>query len=240
MRALVTGASRGIGRAIALNLAAQGAQLCLVARHATDDRELSAACLAAGAPVVELFDADLRTADACNAAVARAMDALGGLDVLVHAAGHVEDALVCSMTDEQWQNVRQIHLDAAFYLARAVSKPMIKQHSGRIIFLSSVVASEPNRGQANYVAAKGAIESLTRALATELGSRQITVNAIAPGIIETAMTAPMRALHSDLLLKHIALRRFGTPEDIAGVVGFLVSPAASYITGQVLHVDGGL
>lgn len=240
MIALITGASRGIGRAIAERLAGPDAKLVLVYRSRTDEAEAAAAaCRERGAEVV-LHQADVSDPEAANAAVQACLDHFGGIEVLVNNAGVTADGLALTMSDDDWHRVIRTNLDAVFYLARAAARPMLRKRNGRIINLSSISARRPNRGQINYAASKGGIEAFTRALAVELAPKGITVNAVAPGIIDTEMSARIRDAADAELKKMIPMRRYGTPAEIAGLVAFLAGPDATYITGQTIGVDGGL
>ena len=235
--ALVTGASRGIGRAIALALAGQG---YTVIGTATSD----AGAAAVGQALAPLGGRGLRLDVNHAAGVDAAVDAIvkadGGLQVLVNNAGITRDTLAMHMKDADWDAVLDTNLKAVFRCSRAVMRTMMKQRYGRIISITSVVGASGNAGQANYAAAKAGVAGMTRALARELGSRNITVNCIAPGFIATDMTAALPEAQKAALLAQIPLGRLGTPEEIAHAVAFLASPLAGYITGAELHVNGGM
>lgn len=238
--ALVTGASRGIGRAVALRLAQEGARVAVNYRaHADAAAEVVAAITAAGGQA-EAFAGDVSRAEGAKALVEAVAQAFGRLDILVNNAGMVRDGLLLTMDDEQWRQVLATNLDGAFFCCRAAARIMLRQRYGRIVNLSSVAGETPNRGQVNYAASKGGINALTRALAQELASKNITVNAVAPGMIETEMSQEVRELAGTEILKHIGLKRYGKPEEVAAAVAFLVSPDADYITGEIVRVDGGL
>jgi len=235
--ALVTGASRGIGKAIALELARQGAK---VVGTATTD---------AGAAAISAYLADfggkgvvLNVTDApgCSAAIEDVQKSFGSLSILVNNAGITQDQLAMRMKDEEWDSVIATNLSAVGRLSRAVLRGMMKAKQGRIINITSVVASAGNPGQMNYAAAKAGVAGMSRALAREIGSRNITVNCIAPGFIDTDMTKSLSAEQHASLLTQIPLARLGAPEDIAHAVAFLAGPQASYITGTTLHVNGGM
>ncbi|HZT72173.1 MAG TPA: 3-oxoacyl-[acyl-carrier-protein] reductase [Terriglobales bacterium] len=238
--ALVTGASRGIGRAIALRLAQEGA------RVAVNYRSQEAAAAAVVAEIVHgggqalALAADVSQAEPARRLVEDAQKHFGRLDILVNNAGVVRDNLLLTMDDDEWRQVQATNLDSCFYCCRAAARFMLRQRSGRIINISSAAGEKPNRGQVNYAASKGGINALTRALAAELAPKNITVNAVAPGMIETEMSREVRELAGDKILPYIMLNRYGRPEDIAAAVAFLASPDADYITGEVLRVDGGL
>lgn len=237
--ALVTGASRGIGRAILEALAHAGA--CVAGTATT---EAGAAGItqrlqelgAAGSGLV----LDVRDRAACDAAIEAVVQRHGKLSVLVNNAGVTADMLAMRMRDEEWDRVLDTNLSAAFRLARASLRGMMKAKHGRIINISSVVASSGNAGQANYAAAKAGLEGMTRALARELGSRSITVNCVAPGFIDTDMTRSLNQQQTQALLGQIALGRLGQAGEIAAAVLFLASPAGGYVTGATLHVNGGM
>lgn len=241
MIALVTGASRGIGRAIAIRLATEyGAKLCLVYRASEDAAEAVAeACRAAGGDAFTV-QADVSVAEAAQAAVQTCIDTFGRLDVLINNAGVTADGLTLQMSDEAWSTVQATNVNSIFYTSRAAARPMMMQKHGRIINLSSVSAKRPNRGQANYAASKGAVEAFTKALAVEMASKKVTVNAVAPGVIETDMSQRIRDAAGKELARSIPMRRIGQPEEVAGLVSFLAGPDSSYITGQVIGVDGGV
>jgi 3-oxoacyl-[acyl-carrier protein] reductase len=235
--ALVTGASRGIGRAIALALAHEGWRVIGTATTESGAAGISEALAAHGGRGIALNVTD---AAASQAAVDDIVAKEGGLHVLVNNAGITRDTLSMRMKDEDWDAVLDTNLKAVFRLARAVTKPMMKQRSGRIINITSVVGASGNAGQANYAAAKAGVAGLTRSLARELGSRGITVNCIAPGFIATDMTEVLPEAQKAALLAQIPLGRLGAPEEIAAAVVFLASPGGAYITGTELHVNGGM
>ena len=235
--ALVTGGSRGIGLAIARELASAGARVAVVARDGA-----RAEASAAGLPGEghRGYACDVANSEACNALVKQVEAELGGLDVLVNNAGVTRDNVLMRIKDEDWDAVLDTNLRGAFNLMRAASRGMMKRRSGRIINISSVVGVTGNAGQANYAASKAGLIGMTKSVAKELAGRGVLVNAVAPGYIETDMTAELPEAARTALMSGIALGRLGTPEDIAPTVRFLAGPGASYITGQVLVVDGGM
>ncbi|HMO46751.1 MAG TPA: 3-oxoacyl-ACP reductase FabG [Rubrivivax sp.] len=236
--ALVTGASRGIGRAIARTLAEQGFKVVGTATSEAGAQRISEALAAfPGCRGAVLDVNDAAAADALVEAIAKEH---GALHVLVNNAGITRDQLAMRMKDEDWDAVLDTNLGAVFRLCRAVMRGMMKQRCGRIVNITSVVGASGNAGQANYAAAKAGVAGMTRALARELGSRQITVNCIAPGFIATDMTEALPEAQKAALQAQIPLGRLGTPEEIAHAVAFLVSPLAGYITGAELHVNGGM
>jgi 3-oxoacyl-[acyl-carrier protein] reductase len=238
--ALVTGASRGIGRAVALRLARAGLRVA-VGYHARAEAaaEVVAAIEAEGGQAVAL-GGDVARREEAEALVQAAVGRWGRLDVLVNNAGLTRDGLLLRMKDEDWDVVLQTDLGGAFYCIRAAARTMLRQRAGRIVNVASVAGLTGNAGQANYSAAKAGLLGLTRSVARELASRGITVNAVAPGWIETDLTAGLSTEMRDGIRERVPLGRLGSPEDVAEAVCFLVSPAAGYITGQVLVVDGGL
>lgn len=235
--ALITGARRGIGRAIALEYARHGADCILWARSAPD--ELAAEIRALGRRVLPAA-VDVSDGDAVDAAVKEALKEWGRIDILVNNAGINDDALLIRMKLEQWQRVLDVNLTGAFNCCKAVVRPMLKNEGGRIINVSSVIGQMGNAGQANYAASKAGLIGFSKSLAKELGSRGITVNAIAPGFIETDMTAELGEEAKAALLAQIPLGSLGAVEDIAHCALYLASDGARYVTGQVLNVDGGL
>ena len=235
--ALVTGASRGIGKAIALELARQGATVVGTATTETGAAAIGAYLAPFGGRGVVLNVTD---AAACAAAVADVQAGYGSLSILVNNAGITQDQLAMRMKDEEWDNVISTNLNAVGRLSRAVLRGMMKLKHGRIINITSVVASSGNAGQMNYAAAKAGVEGMSRALAREIGSRNITVNCVAPGFIDTDMTKGLGADQHATLLTQIPLARLGAPQDIANAVAFLAGPQGSYITGSTLHVNGGM
>jgi 3-oxoacyl-[acyl-carrier protein] reductase len=234
--ALVTGSTRGIGRAIAETLAKSGARVAVVGRDLQKAKE-AAAEVGGGA---QGFACDVTDTSAVAKLIADVEAAFGSIDILVNNAGITRDNLVMRLKDEDWDAVINANLRGAFAAIRAVSRGMMKRRSGRIINVSSIVGIIGNKGQANYAASKAGLIALTKSVAKELGSRNILVNAVAPGFIETEMTAAMTPEAREALGKQIALERLGTPQDVAAMVAFLASDLASYITGQVLVVDGGM
>lgn len=237
---LVTGGSRGIGRAVAEAFAAAGASVAVVATTAEGAEAGAAACRAAGAPLATAHAADVSDAAVVDRTVSAVLQEHGRLDVLVNAAGITRDGLLVRMGDEEFRRVLEVNLMGTFHCVRAVARPMMKARAGRIINVTSVVGLTGNAGQANYAASKAGVVAFSRSVAKELGSRGVTVNCIAPGYIETDMTANLPQEVKDLMLSRIPLGRAGRPGDIASAALFLASEAASWITGQVLVVDGGM
>ncbi|MEK9720368.1 MAG: 3-oxoacyl-ACP reductase FabG [Quisquiliibacterium sp.] len=237
--ALVTGASRGIGQAIALELGVQGATVIGTATSAAGAAAIGEALAQAGitgrGEILEVGDAAL-----CEAVVDGMLKEFGALTILVNNAGITRDNLAMRMKDEEWAAVIDTNLSAVFRLSRLVMRPMMKARFGRIVNVTSVVGSSGNAGQANYAAAKAGVAGMSRALARELGSRNITVNCVAPGFIDTDMTRALNEAQTAALMQGIPLGRFGQPQDIASAVAYLASPAAGYITGATLHINGGM
>jgi 3-oxoacyl-[acyl-carrier protein] reductase len=234
--ALVTGASGGIGGAIARTLHAQGAVVVLSGTRVAALEELAAGL----AERVHVQAADLSQPEAADALVAAAEAAAGPVGILVNNAGFTRDMLALRMRDEDWQAVLDVNLTAPFRLARAVLRGMLRRRAGRIIGISSIVGATGNPGQANYAAAKAGLIGMTKALAQEVGARGVTVNAVAPGFIETAMTDALPEQQRARLLGSIPLGRMGQPADIAAAVAYLASDEAAWITGETLHVNGGM
>ena len=235
---LVTGASRGIGRAIAATLAAQGHRV--IGTATTEAGALGITEALAGHVGCRGIALDVTDGAATDAAVDNLIKAEGVLHVLVNNAGITRDQLAMRMKDEEWDAVLDTNLKAVFRLSRAVLRTMMKQRWGRIVNVTSVVGASGNAGQANYAAAKAGVAGMTRALARELGSRNVTVNCVAPGFIATDMTDALPETQKAALLQQIPLARLGTPEEVAHAVAFLASPGAGYITGVELHVNGGM
>ena len=236
--ALVTGASRGIGAAIAQTLAQQGLKVIGTATSDEGAARISAAL--AAYPGCRGANLNVNDAVAAEALIDAITAEHGGLHVLVNNAGITRDMLAMRLKDEDWDAVLDTNLKAVFRMSRAVIRPMMKQRYGRIISITSVVGASGNPGQANYAAAKAGVAGMTRALARELGSRNITVNCVAPGFIETDMTAALPEAQHKALLSQIPLGQLGKPADIAHAVAYLASPNAAYVTGQELHVNGGM
>ncbi|MGN7398805.1 3-oxoacyl-[acyl-carrier-protein] reductase [Cytobacillus praedii] len=238
--ALVTGASRGIGREIALGLAKQGADV-VVNYSGSEERanQVVAEIKELGRNAIAV-QCDVSNGESVGNMVKATIDTYGKLDILVNNAGITKDNLLMRMKEEEWDDVININLKGVFLCTKAVTRQMMKQRSGRIINISSIVGVSGNPGQANYVAAKSGVIGLTKTTAKELSSRGITVNAIAPGFITTDMTDKLTEDVKDQMLKQIPLARFGEPSDIANVVVFLASEDSRYMTGQTLHVDGGM
>jgi 3-oxoacyl-[acyl-carrier protein] reductase len=236
MTALVTGASGGIGSAVAKALASHGARIAL---SGTREEALKAVAADIGGDSV-ILPCNLSDAAAVDALVPSAVAALGQIDILVNNAGVTRDNLVMRMKDEEWDDVIRINLEAAFRLIRAASKPMMKARFGRIITITSVVGTTGNPGQANYAASKGGLTAMSKALAQELASRNITVNCVAPGFIASPMTDALREEQKEALTLRIPAGRLGDGADIGAAVTYLASREAAYVTGQTIHVNGGM
>jgi 3-oxoacyl-[acyl-carrier protein] reductase len=235
--ALVTGASRGIGKAIALELARQGAKVVGTATSEAGAQAITDYLAEFGGKGVVL---NVTNAEQCGAVIDDMQKGLGAVTILVNNAGITQDQLAMRMKDEEWDSVIATNLTAVGRLSRAVLRGMMKAKQGRIINITSVVGSSGNPGQMNYAAAKAGVAGMSRALAREIGSRNITVNCVAPGFIDTDMTKGLGDAQHEALLTQIPLGRLGAPEDIANAVAFLAGPQASYITGTTLHVNGGM
>lgn len=237
--ALITGASRGIGRACSLTLSAAGARVAVAARSRAQLEELAGEIRARGGEACPV-DMDLSNADSIKEAIARIARDFGRIDILVNNAGITKDNLALRMKKEDWDLVISTNLTGAFLAIQQVLQGMMKERWGRIINISSVVGETGNAGQANYVASKAGLIGLTKALAQEMGSRNITINAVAPGFIETDMTHGLSPELKEKMLANIPLKRMGRAEDVAAAVKFLASDEAGYVTGHVLDVNGGI
>jgi len=237
--ALVTGATRGIGKAIAENLAGQGA---IVVGTATSDKGAAAISdyLAAAGNTGKGYVLNVSDPESIDQCLKQIQDDFGAITILVNNAGITRDNLMLRMKDDEWDSVINTNLTSVYRMVKSVVRGMTKARWGRIVSVSSVVASMGNAGQANYAAAKAGMEGFTRALARELGSRNVTANCVAPGFIDTDMTADLAQAHKETLQAQIALSRLGQPEEVAAVVGFLCSEAGGYVTGETVHVNGGM
>ncbi len=236
--ALITGAGRGIGKTIAVKLAESGLDIAIADMTPVSDdvlreiEEYGTKCLA--------FQLDVTDVESVDSVVKKIIDETGGIHILVNNAGITQDNLFMRMKPEQWSQVIDVNLNGVFYVTKAVIRTMVKQHSGRIINISSVVGFSGNPGQVNYSSTKSGLIGFTKSLSREVGTRGITVNAVAPGFINTAMTQALNESQQQTILNQIPLGRMGEAEDIANAVAFLASEEASYITGTVLHVNGGM
>ncbi len=237
--AVVTGGAKGIGRAVVARLSAEGAKLVVVNRDRAALEAAAAELKCQGREALAL-SADISDAAAVEALAAKVLEAYGRVDILVNNAGMTRDGLLLRMGEEDWDAVLDVNLKGAFLCTREFTRAMVKQRWGRVVNLSSVIGLSGNAGQANYAASKSGLLGFTKAVAKELASRHITVNAVAPGFIETAMTDSLSDKVREALLARIPLGRLGSPEDVAHAVAFLCSEEAGYITGQVLTVDGGM
>ena len=240
-KALVTGASRGIGRAICEKLASEGTDIVFSYRSGEEAAAETIRLCSKYGVEVHGIKADVSSQEECETLIKEAVDLLGGrIDILVNNAGITKDNLIGRMKDEDFDAVIDVNLKGTFYMMRGVSRYMLRQKAGRNINMSSVVGVMGNAGQVNYSASKAGVIGMTKSLARELASRQITVNAVAPGMIETDMTAAMPDAAKERVIESIPFKQMGRPEDIAEAVAFLAGDGGRYITGQVLHVDGGL
>ena len=238
--AIVTGGSNGIGRACVVKLASEGAKIALVDVCEPEASQELIDELKDGPGQIHAFQADVRDAERVTQLVGQIVDDWERLDVLVNSAGIVRDGLLATMTRQQWLDVVDVNLGGTFNFCHAATQPMLMQRSGSIVNLSSTAAEFASRGQVNYAASKGGVNGLTRAMAKEMAPRKVRINAIAPGMIETGMSAAVRGLVGPKLKEIIPLRRVGQPEEIASVAAFLASDDASYVTGQIIRVDGGV
>ena len=237
--ALVTGGSRGLGKAIALQLATDGAQVVVNYATSTDKAEEVVAAIKAEGGKALAMKADVSHLEEVEKMVDTIYEQFGRIDILVNNAGVTRDELLISMEREDWDKVIATNLGGLFNCSKAVAKYMMMQKSGRIINMSSVAGERGGRGQSNYAASKGAVNAFTRSVAMELARKKITVNAVAPGVVETEMSSEVIRRAQDIILNSVALKRLGQPEEIAKVVAFLASDDSSYITGEVIRVDGG-
>ncbi|MDR2664428.1 MAG: 3-oxoacyl-[acyl-carrier-protein] reductase [Puniceicoccales bacterium] len=237
--ALVTGASRGIGRAVAIQLARDGAKVICVSRSEASATPTAEAIRADGGES-DPFAVDVSRAEAVQAACRDILEKHGRVDILVNCAGINRDNMCLLMTDDEWNAVLATDLSSCFHWTKHLCRSMVRNRWGRVINISSVIGLVGNGGQANYAAAKAGVIAFTKSIARELASRNITANAIAPGFIDTDMTAPLPEAIREKVLEQIPLRKFGRPEDVASAVSFLASDRSSYITGHVLNVDGGM
>ena len=238
--AVVTGAGRGIGHAIAVRLAKEGARVASVSRTESNAQKTADEINALRADAAKAYAVDVADQSAVQKVAAQIFEDFGRVDILVNNAGVTRDGLSMRMSMDDWDLVLNTNLKGAFNFTQAVMRPMIKQRSGRIINISSIAGLIGNAGQANYAASKAGLIGLTKTLARELASRGITVNAVAPGLIETDMTTVLSDEIRQGILQKVPLGKLGEPDDIAGAVAYLASPEAKYITGQVLTVDGGM
>ena len=235
-KALLTGASGGIGKAVARELIAAGARVCLTGRNEEELLKLQNEL----GDNADIILADLSDHESIISLVKDAEENLGGIDILVNNAGVTKDNIFLRMSDDEWNEVVNINLNSTFRMTKAVIKGMVKRRYGRIINITSVIGVAGMAGQSNYSASKAAIIGMSKSLAQEVGSRSITVNCIAPGFIETNMTAGLSDARKEEILKSIVVKRLGLPEDISGAVSYLASDSASYITGQTIHINGGM
>lgn len=238
--AIVTGGSRGIGRGIVLAFAKEGAKVAIVYRGSQEAAEALVKEVTAGGGTAKMYQCDVADVASVEACVKQVEADLGDVNILVNNAGVIHDDLFVRLEPEHWNKVIQTNLGGTYNFCHALAFSMMRKRAGRIINISSVAAEHVNAGQTNYAASKGAINSFTRALAVELAKRGVTVNAIAPGFIETDMSAAVRNKAGDMIKDMIPMKRIGTPDDIAKMAVFLASSDSSYITGQVITVDGGL
>ena len=237
--AIVTGASRGIGSAIAHNLSKAGAKVVLISRSIDALKSVESEIKSNGGEAISIT-ADVSNLESFTNAISQVVEAWGTVDILINNAGITKDNIILRLKEEDWDAVIDINLKGCFNGIKAVTRPMLKARSGRIINITSVIGLIGNSGQSNYAASKAGILGLTKSIAKELGPRNITVNAIAPGYIQTKMTDTLDETLKDDLMKSIPLQRLGKPEEIASLVCFLASEEAAYITGQTLNVDGGM
>jgi 3-oxoacyl-[acyl-carrier protein] reductase len=237
---LVTGGARGIGKAMTTALAESGAKvIATFVSNPAPAEDFIGSLQARGLKAIAM-KMDVRDSAMVDEAIGLIESEHGQIDVLINNAGIVKDDLIMGMEDQAWNDVLATNLTGNFHVTRAVSKHMMRKRRGNIINISSVAASRPGRGQVNYAASKGAVETMTKALAVELAPRNIRVNCIAPGVITTEMSQEVRDAAGDQILSNILLKRFGTPEDIANLAVFMASDLSSYITGEIIHIDGGL
>ncbi|MFO7937410.1 MAG: 3-oxoacyl-[acyl-carrier-protein] reductase [Kiritimatiellia bacterium] len=237
--AVVTGAARGIGQAVAVDLADRGADLVLCDLQKEWLEESARLIEAKGRKVLTLA-VDVGDSDAVNAGIKTVMDEFGRVDILVNNAGITKDTLLMRMSDQDWDDVLRVNLKGTFLFSRAVARPMMKQRSGSIVNIASIIGLIGNAGQANYAASKAGVIALTKSTAKELAARGVRVNSVAPGFISSKMTDALSQEVRDQMLANIPMARFGVPEDIAKAVAFLASDEASYVTGQCLSVNGGM
>ena len=235
-KVLLTGASGGLGKAIAIELAKNGADICLTGRNQVELKDLQKTI----GGKTEVVLSDLSNPTGINDLANTAQEKMGQIDILINNAGITRDNLFMRMSDDDWNDVMNINLNSIFKLTKLLIKGMIKRRFGRIINITSVIGVAGGAGQSNYSASKAGIIALSKSLAQEVGSRSVTVNSIAPGFIETNMTAGLNDDRKEQILESISMGRLGKPEDISGAVCFLASDKASYITGQTLHINGGM